>query len=162
VDKLPEEQTHWKKADKFIIGAHYAEYFFREEIGVFQARCESGRKTTVLLLKSDGVGARYLKDLDPEVPRDLGERVERTVKLLHDSPHLPGGKAHIEILLHEPVLRYSFIATEENIWVNFFTNSKGMTPVPALKVAEGSPLYQIFMGDIERLMAQSQRMDSTA
>ena len=156
IDKSPEEQAHWKKADKLIIGAHYAEYFFREEIGVFQVRCEKERKTTILLLKPNGIGAHYLKELDSEVP-DISERVERIKKLLHDSPHLPDGKAHITILLHEPVLRYSFIATEENIWVNFFTNSKGMTPVPAIKVAANSPLYQIFMGDIERLMASSNK-----
>jgi len=59
------------------------------------------------------------------------------------------------ILFHDRVLRYSFIQTDDFIWVKFFTNSPERAEVPALKVRAGTPLFKFFNDDAQRLVHAS-------
>ena len=61
----------------------------------------------------------------------------------------------IRLLYHDRVMRYSFIGTNEYLWVKFFTNSPHRAVVPALKIRAGTPLFEFFRQDIQRLMELS-------
>ena len=48
-------------------------------------------------------------------------------------------------------MRYSFIRTEKEIWVKFFTNTAHRTIVPAVKIESDSELFAFFEEDIRQL-----------
>lgn len=61
----------------------------------------------------------------------------------------------LKVFKHDRVLRYTFIKTDQTIWVRFFTNSKGYSIVPAIKIETGSSMFEFFEKDISRLKEQS-------
>ena len=61
-------------------------------------------------------------------------------------------QGNVKVVEHDRVLRYSFIETEECVWIKFFTNSRGRATVPALKVKAGTPMYAFLCNDTQRLM----------
>jgi len=149
---LSEHLEQWKKAERLIIGAHYAEAFFSNYISLFEERCKAECSTVVLISNPDSLGIKYLKDSDPEVP-NVEERVQRIIRLLTSPPH--GCTTQMHIYLHPVVLRYLFIATEDSIWFVPMLNSKGRSQVPAIQIRHDSPLYTIFYDDIQRLIQQA-------
>jgi hypothetical protein len=70
-----------------------------------------------------------------------------------------GKKKHVRLVFHDSVLRYSFVMTDEYVWITFFTNSSGRTMVPAFKVRAGTPLFKFFHEDIRRLLDQSHEVE---
>ncbi len=153
-----EDLEHWTKAENLIIAAHYPEAFFARYSKLFETRCQTEKSTTVLLSKHDGQGITYLKNSDPEVP-NVEERVQCIIALLTKS--FSQSPTTIDIRLHSVVLHYLIIATEQAIWVTPMLNSKGRSHVPVLKVRHNSPLYEIFNADVQRLIAQSEKVDNT-
>jgi hypothetical protein len=158
LDLSPDETTLWKQSEILVIGTHYSKKFFEEQIGIFRHRCEEKKETFILLLDPQSPAARYFKEIDPEIP-NLTESVKIIENLLTSPQHLGENHSYLKIFLHHYVLRYAFVATEEYIWVSLFANSKGITPIPALKVQAGTPLYGFFWNDFERLKKQAKCWD---
>ena len=61
------------------------------------------------------------------------------------------GRGYVRVKKHDRVMRYSFIRTEQEIWVKFFTNSAHRAIVPAVKLVGGTDLYAFFEEDIRQL-----------
>jgi len=138
-----------------IIGAHYTDEFFSNptNLSMFEERCKTGRATTVLISDPNGFGVEYLHKIDTQVP-NVKEIINRIIRLLTLPPY--GCTTQMKIHLHPVVLRYLFLATEKSIWIVPMLNSKGIAAVPAIEICHDSPLYETFIGDIQRLIEQSQ------
>jgi hypothetical protein len=146
-----DESAHWSQSANLTIGYQYSPSFFKEIHEVLRQRCKRGLPTTVTILRANGAAARYLHDSTtgkPAVEQSVGE----IVALLCE---INAGTKGCTLLFHDRVLRYSFIQTDENVWIKFYANSSARTTVPAFKVRADTPLFDFFAGDIKRLLADS-------
>lgn len=147
-----EERAHWSRCANLIVGRQYSPRFFKEFHDVLRERCTHGLPTVVIILRPDGVAARYLEESMTGVPQveECGKEIARLLGQIDTAT-----KKHTRLLFHDRVLRYSFVMTDENIWITFFTNSPDRTAVPAFKVRAGTPLFEFFAEDIKRLTEHS-------
>ncbi len=154
VDKI--SRKHFEKTNKLIIGANYSESFYKRKLPILAERCKNGRQTTILLLKADSSAANYLSSaayyLSENGEPHVKEKVDNILTILKKFNE----NNSLDIRQYSIVLRYSFIATEEYMWLTFFTNTGNARSLPALKVTADSPLYNVFMKDIEELIAKSE------
>lgn len=142
-------RKHFEKTNKLIIGANYAESFYKRKLPILAERSKNGRQTTILLLKADSSAAHYLNENgEPHVK----EKVDNILQLLKQR----NADNLLIIRQYSVLLRYSFIATDEYMWVTFFTNTGCAKTVPSLKITADSPLYNIYMQDIEELIKKSE------
>lgn len=147
-------------AKRLIIGEHYSSRLFEDYAPQIRDRIARGQETIALLLKPDTHAARYLRESGSGhggVEQQLQKIREITdiSSNRHDNKVL-GEAARVQMKWHKRVLRYSFVMSDELIWVRFFTNSEGYSLVPALCVAKGTPLYEFFLTDVTRLMEQAE------
>jgi len=145
-----DESVHWSQSANLTIGYQYSPSFFKEIHEVLRQRCRSGLPTTVAILRANGAAARYLHDSTTGTPT-IGKSVAEIVALLEE---VSVGEKACTLLFHDRVLRYSFIQTDEHVWIKFYANSAARTTVPALKVSAGTPLFNFFANDIKRLLEE--------
>ncbi|MBK8809961.1 MAG: hypothetical protein IPN69_04435 [Acidobacteria bacterium] len=146
------ENHFWIASNELIIGVHYSSRFLENIHEVLRERCSSKKITQICFVKPDSPAADYLKDSGSGLA-DIKAGIDR-ISHLKDSCVTNPQK--IEFFRHDRVLRYSFIYTEQNVWIKFFTNSKGRTEVPAFKIDRGTPLYRFFENDIKTLLKQAE------
>ena len=147
-----DDRVHWLNASDLTVGVQYSPKFFKDFHDVIRRRCQEGRSTTALVLRPNLAATRYLQDTKTGTPK-VEECVAEIRQLLEEAD--VGSEKHTKLLYHERVLRYSFIRTDEFIWVKFFTNSPERALVPAFKIRSGTPLFEFFDGDIKRLIGKS-------
>ena len=146
-----DESAHWSQSANLTIGYQYSPSFFKEIHEALRHRCERGLPTTVTILRANGAAARYLHDSTTGKPA-IEQSVAEIVALLRE---INAGRKGCTLLFHDRVLRYSFIQTDENIWIKFYANSAARATVPAFKVRADTPLFNFFAGDIKRLVEDS-------
>jgi hypothetical protein len=145
------EPEHWEAATSLTLGLQYSPRFIEDYHWLIRRRTEANRPTMILEMDANSTAARYLKESNTGIADVEGgiNRIRRVVgEAEGDFTNL------VTIKTHDRVLRYSFIRTEESIWIKFYTNTSGRVQIPALKVKSGSPLYEFFNADIQRLSAQ--------
>ena len=140
----------WRRSSRLIVGIQYSPRFFKDFYNVIRDRSQAGLRTQAVLLQADTAAERYLRETGTGNPQ-VTERVSEIRELLEEAD---AGRGLTSVQLHDRVLRYSFIQTENFVWIKFFTNSSGRTEVPAFKVRAGSPLYEFVSRDIERLVGE--------
>lgn len=150
--KQVNDRAHWSRAATLDLGIQYSPSFFKEFHDVLKARCVAGLPTTVTVLSPTGAAAKYLQDSRTGLAK-VAEGVRDIREILAEID--VGPTKHIHLLTHDRVLRYSYIGTNEFIWVKFFTNSSGRAIVPAISIRAGTPLFEFFRADIGRLREQS-------
>jgi hypothetical protein len=143
--------AHWSRSANLTIGRQYSSRFFKDFHDVLRERCAHGLPTTVTILHPDTAAARYLHE--SMTGTLIKESVQEIVDLLREIDS--STKKCTRLLFHDRVLRYSFVLTDECLWITFFTNSAGRAMVPAFKVRAGTPLFGFFADDIKRLLEQS-------
>lgn len=79
---------------------------------------------------------------------NVGECVHEIERLLREADE---GRGYVKVKMHDRVMRYSFIRTEQRIWIKFFTNVPYRTVVPAMRLDRGSELFGFFETDIRKL-----------
>ena len=139
---------HWEAATTLTLGLQYSPRFVEDFHWIIGKRAAAKKRTTILLMDENSPAARYLKESNTGVA-DVQGGVSRIRQLISESAK--GETDCITIKTHDRVLRYSFIHTEESIWIKFYTNSNTRMTVPALKMRAGTPLYNFFNADIEHL-----------
>jgi len=141
-------------AKQVTIGEHYSSRFFDDHAPEIRARLSRGAKMTAILLKPQTLASDYLKE-SGSGHGGIDEQIAK-IREIANSPKT--GDAHenkagrLQIWWHNRVLRYSFIMTEDLIWVRFFTNSAGHSLVPAICVVKDTLLYDFFKADVSRLL----------
>ena len=150
-----DDSAHWSRSATLTIGFQYSSRFFKDFHQVLKQRCAHRLPTTAIVLRGDCAAARYLQESTPGKP-SVEARVTEITELLRE---INGGSKKCALAFHDRVLRYSFIKTDEYLWVNFFTNSAGRSDVPAFKVRADSPLFKFFADDIKRLTEDSNEIN---
>ncbi len=144
------DAEEWRNAASLVVGVQYSPKFFKDFHEIIRERSASGRPTKAILLRPGGAAESYLRSTGTGNPR-VRECVEEIKQLLQETesdPNVP----KTSVAFHDRVLRYSFIQTDDFIWVKFFTNSPDRAEVPALKVRAGTPLYRFFSEDTQRMI----------
>lgn len=143
-----EDKQHWEATNSLTVGLQYSPRFVEDFHAVIARRAAVKKRTKILVLGENSAAARYLKE-SKTGSADIAGGVARIHQIVQDT-----AKAHadyVTIKTHDRVLRYSFIRTDESIWIKFYTNSSARVTVPALKVRAGTLLYHFFDADIKRL-----------
>jgi hypothetical protein len=137
-----------RHAKTLTIGEHFSPRIFEDFAPHFRHRHSSGLETVVLLLKAGSPAETYMKENFPGFGNNE-LKIERIRVILQDTP----GTKHpaLKLKWHRQILRYSFVLTEESIWVRFYRNSFGFSLVPAICIAKGSPIYEFFAEDVKAL-----------
>lgn len=149
-----------KSAKRLIIGEHYSSRFFEDYAPQIRERlARGGGETIALLLKPETSAARYLRESGSGhggVSEQLGKIHEITN--ISASGHSTASRETTGFCIkwHKRVLRYSFVMSDDLVWVRFFTNSEGYSLVPAVCVSKGTPLYEFFLTDVTRLLEQAE------
>ena len=146
--KEANEPEHWQAANNLTVGLQYSPRFFEDFHWLIEKRAAADKHTTILVMDENSSAARYLKESNTGIA-DVSGGVSRIRQLIGEVAKAKA--ARITIKTHDRVLRYSFIRTEESIWIKLYTNSNARANVPALKIRGGTPLYDFFNADIERL-----------
>ncbi|MGH9822157.1 MAG: hypothetical protein ACREDR_02700 [Blastocatellia bacterium] len=153
------EIDHWKRSKSLVIGMHYSDRFFEDHQDVIDQRCMNQLDTTLILIDPTSKAADYLK-VSASGTSSIESSLEKVNTLITES--VKKNLHRVKVFEHQRVLRYTFIYTEEAVWVKLFTNSKGRAHVPALKIQAGSPLFEFFKADIGRLTEQARLKGITA
>jgi len=151
--KLDEENI-WKATDSLVIGVHYSNRFFDDHADVIKHRISNNKLTCIFHIEETSVAADYLRE-SHSGRSDIGEKTRNLMDLIKTEF---GASPLIKVIKHDRVLRYSFIKTDQTVWARFFTNSQGYSVIPAIKAEIGSPLFEFFQQDIERLLEQSNEL----
>jgi hypothetical protein len=132
-----------------IIGVHYSPRIIEDNSHLLIDRAKAGKQTTIIASSPDGAAIEFLKRVRGEHDHVNGniKKIASIVKEINKQT--PAAK--ILLLYHDDILRYSFVLSEDRIWVKFYRNSRGLSSVPGFAVAKGTHLYEFFRSDIDRL-----------
>jgi hypothetical protein len=147
------DENSWKAAESLIICVHYSPRFVESIHHVLRARCEGNRITKIYVVKPESDAAAYLKSSKSGMA-DVNAGITR---MRHLKDACGKDKDHVQFFWHDRVLRYTFVYTEQHIWIKLFTNSKLRTEVPAIKVETGSSLFHFFENDIMAFIAEAEQ-----
>lgn len=142
-----DERAHWLMSTILVVGVQYSPKFFKDFFDVIRSRSQSGRVTLALVVKPEGQAAQYLVNNTTSTTA-IAECVREIERLLKEADE---GRGYVRVKMHDRVMRYSFIRTEEHIWVKFFTNASYRAIVPAVRVDSGSSLFNFFDTDVRKL-----------
>lgn len=146
------EISLWKASNTLVIGIHYSTRFLEQIHEILKQRCNNLKETQICVVKPTSMAAEYLEKSQTGIG-GISTSIDR-IKFLIKACDTNVDK--IQILYHERVLRYSFIYTEQFIWIKFFPNSKERTIVPAIKLQSGTPLFTFFESDIKRFIKEAE------
>ena len=152
--KKIEEENIWRASSSLLIGVHYSNRFMEDNSDIVMDRINNKKYTSLFHIDEDSAAADYLRS-SCSGTSDIGEKT-KNMKSFIDVEFK--SSAFVKVHVHKRVLRYSFIKTDQAIWVKFFTNSEGYSVVPAIKVDVGSPFFSFFNNDINELMEQSDEL----
>lgn len=141
-------------SNALIVGVMHSPRLLRDNFEAFSLRAQAGKSTTLLILDKASYGWTYETE-HFEYASLIGpnlDTVEAEVKNINAS--CPNA---IEIRRHSVVLRYSFVFSENEIWIKFYRSSKGNGRIPAFLVKKDSPLYAFYKKDIESIVKDSHR-----
>ena len=142
-----DESDDWSEAKILVVGVQYSSKFFRDHFDVIQSRSSSGLPTLALVLEPDGYAAEYLRTTQTGLA-NVAEGIREIQQLLKEADN---GRGYARLKKHDRVMRYSFIRTEDRIWVKFFTNTSYRTLVPAVCVDRGQEPFDFFEEDTRQL-----------
>ena len=148
------DENLWKISNSLCIGVHYSNRFFDDNTDIIKHRISNNKTTHFFHIDESSSAADYLSSSNSG-RSDIGKKTTNLKQLI--STEFSDSEL-IKVLIHSRVLRYSFIKTDQSIWVRFFTNSEGYSVIPALKVEAGTPMFDFFNSDIKRLMEQSNEL----
>ena len=141
-----------KSSKLLIIGMNYSPRILEDYIDEFRERSGKGLDSTITVIdiKSEA-GKLIFKSLgnSSHIESNI-EKLNGIVREINDA-----GKGKIKLLYHSTILRYSFVQTEDAIWIKPYRNSEGRHTIPATKVKDGTRLHQFYASDINSLIKQS-------
>jgi len=135
-------------ARPLAIGIHYSDGIVARFEPIIRTRIANNRTTQILHSDPNGLARSYLERC-LSVPVDLPAKVSQLQQLV-SSRFSQSSK--IRLIQHGRVLRYSFVFSEQALWLIFLTNSDGYEPaLPAFRISAGTPLFEFFKRDIQDL-----------
>ena len=121
---------------------HYSAGVIVRFESIINARIALNKVTQILHSAPDGIAKSYLENC-LSASRFLGLISDRFAQ-----------SSKVRTISHARVLRYSFVYSDDSIWIIFLTNSAGYeAAIPAFKISSGTPLFEFFKRDIRDLGA---------
>lgn len=147
-----DEHLHWSRCANLIVGNQYSTRFLKDFHQVIRDRSTSNLPTKILVLSADCPAAKYL-EMTGSGTGKVATSIAETRTLLTEFDK--GVDRSTQLIFHDRIFRYSFIQTDEYLWVTLYTNSSGRAYVPQFKIRAGTPLYKFFDDDIKLLLEQA-------
>ena len=143
-------QSLLDSSEKIIIGFLYDTRLVNDHIEQLTERALAGKKTSVLLVNPKGIAFDFLANVvdDREYMRLQVKENLNSIAEANDNPHATD---KISVRFHDSVLRYSFVFSQEGVWIKVYRNSRGRVATPGIYIRNGSSLYDFFRKDIEDL-----------
>jgi hypothetical protein len=141
-----------QKSDTLVVGLHYSPRFVEDNFVSLRARVARS-KSTIFLISADAEALRFLTSVRQESEHVIPNlrKIESLIGQINQN-----AKYKITVLKHNAILRYSFVLGDDYVWVKPYRNSFGMVKPPGLQVKSGSPFFEFYKQDIERLIAEAQ------
>ena len=141
-------------SEEIVIGFLYDTRLVNDHIEALKRRTLAGKKTSVLLISPKGTAFDFLANVihDREYMR---LQVEENLNSISEANDNPDTKDKISVRFHDSVLRYSFVCSQEGVWIKMYRNSLGRVITPGIYIRNGSPFYDFFRKDIEDLWEDS-------
>jgi hypothetical protein len=134
-------------SEKLIIGIHYSDTAVARFESIIRTRESQNKTTQIIHSDANGISKPYLEKC-LSVPINLSNKISQLESFVSSRFQPPT----VQMTKHGRVLRYSFVASSQIIWIIFLTNTDGYEPaIPALRLSQGSPLYEFFKKDISDL-----------
>ena len=129
---------------------HYSAGVIVRFESIINARIALNKVTQILHSAPDGIAKSYLENC-LSAPLNLQSKVSRFLGLISDRF---AQSSKVRTISHARVLRYSFVYSDDSIWIIFLTNSDGYeAAIPAFKISSGTPPFEFFKRDIRDLGA---------
>ena len=143
-------------SDEIIIGLLHSSRLVDDNLELLKQRANIGKKTTILLLKPNGIAFNYLLTLiddEDHVKSSIRRIITRVNEHINQCEN---AKEKINVKYHNSVLRYSFVHSSDGVWVKMYRNSSGIATTPGIYVCYGTPLYKYFDDDIQKLKREAE------
>jgi hypothetical protein len=137
------------KSVSVIIGLHYSPRIIEDNHHCLAQRARHGKETIIIASTPHGNAIDFLKRV-----RGENDHVDANVKKIYSlirEINKASAKKPVRLLYHDEVLRYSFVLTDEQVWIKLYRNSRGLSNVPGIAVSAGTRLFDFFKADIHNL-----------
>jgi hypothetical protein len=138
------------KSSTLVIGLHYSPRLIEDNHNALIARVKNGKHTTVIASMPNGNAIDFLKRARTE-NEHMDANIKKIAALIREINAHATGKRHIRLLHHDEVLRYSFVLSDNQVWIKLYRNSKGISSAPGIAVTAETRLFEFFKSDIDRL-----------
>ncbi|TGN17909.1 hypothetical protein [Leptospira idonii] len=134
------------KSEVLIIGFHYSTRFIETHHSTIIERSRNKLHTTILYLDPTSEASIFLQN-NESTNSNPNDQIQKLKNLFEKATEL--NREYLKLIPHKSILKYSFILTDNYVWIKFYTNQKGVfTKIPAIKVTLESPMYNFFKKDI--------------
>lgn len=133
---------------QLIIGMHYSSRILARYTDLFVERAKKNKKTQILALGIESAAITYLAARRGKAI-DVGKKLTEVEFHISEIKRKSGKADCIEMVHHSAVLSYSFVLTDQHVWVKPNRNANGYEATPAVKVSAGYPLFTFFEKDIK-------------
>ena len=136
-------------SSKLVIGLHYSPRLIEDNHNALVARAKNGKDTTIIASMPHGNAIDFLKRVrveDAHIDADINQ-IASLVQDINNN----AGRRRIRLLYHDEVLRYSFVLSDDQVWIKWYRNSKGTSSIPGIAVRPGTTLFDFFKSDIDTL-----------
>jgi hypothetical protein len=139
------------------IGLHYSPRIIEDNFSLLVERARAGKHTTIIASLPNGAAIEFLKRVRGEHDHVDGN-VKKIASLAKDANE-QAQTENIKLMYHDDILRYSFVLSDDRVWVKLYRNSRGLSSVPGFAVSKGTHLYEFFKMDIDRLTAEAKKQE---
>lgn len=152
-------EEYFSTSEKLIISVGYTLRFVQTHLNIIESRSTKGKETIIVHYNSKSPATDYLaksRTGSTSIPHSLG-----ILKgLIYHNSKID--KKHVRLIPIDTVLRYSFIYTENFIWIKFYPNSRGIrSEIPAIKFNCETVFYKFFENDILSLVSENRNKDNS-
>jgi hypothetical protein len=121
---------------------------------------ESHRKEVYDRLTIDKLPVKFVRMKDSSsVPHGQGPNLRPDEFFKNLENYDPQILNLVELYEVDRLLSYNFVKFDSGIWIKLYLNSGSVETPPAFFVSRGSPLFQLYNGDVDRLFTNATRVN---
>lgn len=143
-----------------IIGLHHNEGFVKRWTDELKKRLSRQYPTLIFVSRPGSNALKFYDERQQQLGHDNRILDESTVaagrvgSILEAISRNPDGRPNsaLDIVQHDELLRYSFMATTEAMWITFQKNCGRRASAPALNLTKGGDLFEFVLDDIQALV----------
>lgn len=130
----------------------YSVRVLTDNLSAFEKRVKRGHNTCIIVCDPAGSIPQAVREVTSDT-FDATMAYRRLEEVAAELRKCGSGK--VEIKLHGTLLRYCFVSNSEGAWIKLYMNCKGRKAVPGFRVRAETVLFNTYMPDIEKLIAEA-------